>query len=216
MGQETLGRGNTGAHSGFCLAFDLQTRETKHNFRRTRLFVLFQYGRLLFLTVHLKKTYPLLHQIYERHLCKHLSPNKSKHFQQWMSWLLHRWRTQRNAIRHANCKTSESSKLWTHLALPSGSMSVGVSIYPHHKPTCRLVQAIASFVYNAQDVYSRRNSCGRPILRSRQLVWLGGGERRYDVNLCIYVRVFSLLLCWRVWCACIRLDLQSVKNTRWI
>jgi hypothetical protein len=55
MGQETLGRGNTGAHSGFCLAFDLQTRETKHNFRRTRLFVLFQYGRLLSLTVHLKK-----------------------------------------------------------------------------------------------------------------------------------------------------------------
>ena len=32
-------------------------------------------------------------------------PNKiTKHFQQWMSWLPQRWRTQRNAIRHANCK----------------------------------------------------------------------------------------------------------------
>ena len=28
----------------------------------------------------------------------------SKHFQQRMSWLPQRWRTQRNAIRHANCK----------------------------------------------------------------------------------------------------------------
>ena len=28
----------------------------------------------------------------------------SNHFQQRMSWLPQRWRTQRNAIRHANCK----------------------------------------------------------------------------------------------------------------
>ena len=27
-------------------------------------------------------------------------------FQQWMSWLPQRWRTQRNAIRSANCNTS--------------------------------------------------------------------------------------------------------------
>ena len=49
-----------------------------------------------------------------------ISPKQpmKKHFQQWMSWLPHRWRTQWNAIRHANCKISESSKLWTHLALP--------------------------------------------------------------------------------------------------
>ena len=48
-----------------------------------------------------------------------------------MSWLPHRWRTQWNAIRNANCNISESSNLWTHLALPSGSMSVGVSVHPH-------------------------------------------------------------------------------------
>ena len=30
--------------------------------------------------------------------------NEIKHFQQRMSWLPQRWRTQRNAIRHANCK----------------------------------------------------------------------------------------------------------------
>ena len=39
-------------------------------------------------------------------------------FQQWMSRLPQRWWTQRNAIRNANCTTSESSKLWTHIALP--------------------------------------------------------------------------------------------------
>ena len=26
-------------------------------------------------------------------------------FQQWISWLLHRWRTQRNAIRNVNCRS---------------------------------------------------------------------------------------------------------------
>ena len=30
----------------------------------------------------------------------------TNNFQQWMSWLPQRWRTQRNAIRNANCKTS--------------------------------------------------------------------------------------------------------------
>jgi len=34
-----------------------------------------------------------------------------------MSWLSQRWRTQRNAIRDANCRASESSNLWTHIAL---------------------------------------------------------------------------------------------------
>ena len=32
-------------------------------------------------------------------------------------------------------KSSESSKLWTQLALPSGSMSVRVSVHPHQKNT---------------------------------------------------------------------------------
>ena len=33
------------------------------------------------------------------------SKNKNhKHFQQRMSWLLYRWRTQRNVIRNANCR----------------------------------------------------------------------------------------------------------------
>ena len=41
----------------------------------------------------------------------------SIHFQQRMSWLPQRWRTQRNAIRNANRTTSESSNFWTHLAL---------------------------------------------------------------------------------------------------
>ena len=58
--------------------------------------------------------------------------NWNQHFQQRMSWLPQRWRTQRNAIRHANCKIRESSKFWTQLAPPlEGGMSVGVSVHPH-------------------------------------------------------------------------------------
>ena len=81
---------------------------------------------------------------------------------------------------------------------------------------CRLVQAIAFFAHNtAEDVHSRCNTCSRPILPPGQLVCLGGVERRYDVNkhhyLCPCLSVFTA---WRIWCAAIRLDLQSVKNTR--
>ena len=35
----------------------------------------------------------------------------SKHFQQRMSWLPQRWRTQRNAIRHANCRIQRVIKI---------------------------------------------------------------------------------------------------------
>ena len=46
-----------------------------------------------------------------------------------MSRLPHRWRTQQNAIRNANCRTRESSNLWTQVALVGNpaSMSVWVS-----------------------------------------------------------------------------------------
>ena len=47
-----------------------------------------------------------------------------------MSRLPHRWRTQQNAIRNANCRTRESSNLWTQVALAGNpaSMSVWVSV----------------------------------------------------------------------------------------
>ena len=51
-------------------------------------------------------------------------------FQQRISWLSHRWRTQRNAISNVNCRIRESSNLWTHIALfgiPK-SMLVWVSV----------------------------------------------------------------------------------------
>ena len=54
------------------------------------------------------------------------------HFQQRMSWFPQRWRTQRNAIRHANCRIQ-----WVIKSLNAtctsfrGSMSVGVSVYTH-------------------------------------------------------------------------------------
>ena len=47
-----------------------------------------------------------------------------------MSRFSQRWRTQRNAIRNANCRISESSNFWTQIALPGtpGSIPVSVSV----------------------------------------------------------------------------------------
>lgn len=55
----------------------------------------------------------------------------TKQFQQRMSRFLQRWRTQRNAIRNANCTISESSKLWTQLALPCGVCLLECLWIPH-------------------------------------------------------------------------------------
>ena len=46
------------------------------------------------------------------------SSNFKNNFWQRISWFSHRWRTQRIAISNVNCR-SESSNLWTHLALPA-------------------------------------------------------------------------------------------------
>ena len=58
----------------------------------------------------------------------------SYNLQRRISWLSQRWRTQRNAIRNANCRLSESSKFWTQVALPGfpGSMLVSVSVTLTH------------------------------------------------------------------------------------
>ena len=54
-------------------------------------------------------------------------------FQQWMSWLPHRWRTQRNAIRNANCDTLRVIQFSNAHCGPGipGSMHVGVSENPN-------------------------------------------------------------------------------------
>jgi hypothetical protein len=55
-------------------------------------------------------------------------------FQQWMSWLPHRWRTQRVAIRNANCETLWIIKTLNAHCAPGipGSMSVRVSVKLYH------------------------------------------------------------------------------------
>lgn len=60
----------------------------------------------------------------------------TKQFQQRMSRFLQRWRTQRNAIRNANCTISESSKLWTQLALPCGVCLLECLWIPHTLSSC--------------------------------------------------------------------------------
>lgn len=61
-------------------------------------------------------------------------------FQRWMSWFSQRWRTQRNAICNVNCRLSESSNLWTHIALP---ISVGsIPIWVFVNLTSRLIIVI--------------------------------------------------------------------------
>ena len=74
----------------------------------------------------------------------------TKHFQQWMSWLPYRWRTQRNAIRNANCKIQWVIKTLNTTCTSFGSMSIGVFVFPHHEYVSRrllmLSKGIAAYL----------------------------------------------------------------------
>ena len=48
-------------------------------------------------------------------------------FQQWMSWLPQRWRTQRNAIRNTNCKTSWIIKILNAHCAPRNCLGAYLS-----------------------------------------------------------------------------------------
>ena len=59
------------------------------------------------LTLVLKsKRYCATPRSFEVLCCVSLKKQMTYNFQRWMSWLPQRWRTQRNAIRNANCITS--------------------------------------------------------------------------------------------------------------
>jgi len=51
-----------------------------------------------------------------------------------MSWLSRRWRTQRNAIRHANCKIQRVIKSLNATCAAISSMFRGVFVHPHPPP----------------------------------------------------------------------------------
>ena len=55
----------------------------------------------------------------------------SNHFQQRMSWLPQRWRTQRNAIRHANCKIQWVIKTLNASCTSSEVCLLECLFYPH-------------------------------------------------------------------------------------
>jgi len=77
----------------------------------------------------------------------------SNHFQQRMSWLPQRWRTQRNAIRHANCKIQ-----WVIKTLNASCTSPEVCLleclfYPHQ----------FRFFGLGVDCHMHLKGCGLPI-----------------------------------------------------
>ena len=58
-----------------------------------------------------------------RNVCLQLTYN----FQQWMSWLAHRWRTLRTAIRNANCRIQWVIKILN--AYCTSGLVLGVCLY---------------------------------------------------------------------------------------
>jgi len=145
-----------------------------------------------------------------------------------------------------NAKSSESSKLWTQLALPSGSMSVGVSVYPHpprklfprggvgliaERPLgspCAVHPDVSpeSWLSSLEWVHLFRKQ--NPSKKNEPFVlfflllsWRKGDATwKSHPSRLIAHRLLGVFWAQKVWVApgtkSIRSDLQSVKNTRWI
>ena len=143
-----------------------------------------------------------------------------QHFQQRMSWLPQRWRTQRNAIRHANCKIQ-----WVIKTLNATCTSFG--------------EYVCSSVCSSPPKKHPRCSFGVDrLIRTRlwvecvQMEWMSNPFKLLKVMIIsprYYSQTFkftSLLLKFRMCLLKRRLtkspyqkswsDLESVKNTRWI
>ena len=137
----------------------------------------------------------------------------SNHFQQRMSWLPQRWRTQRNAIRHANCKiqwviktlnaTCTSSEVclleclfyphqmvcldssWRRLSLPSSSAQIRLRCKTQNEKHVACFVCLApSSATTIKHVWRKRL---RPSLSCRpDLVWL------WAVSLCNKQRPYGI------------------------
>jgi len=160
----------------------------------------------------------------------------SNHFQQRMSWLPQRWRTQRNAIRHANCKIQWVIKTLNASCTSSEVCLLECLFYPH--------QCFIVFDANVWRRLSRDISFPDTSRCKTELVY---DECTGTKSLCVWCQVVGLViftdrffphrLVWRNWNVIIMLwekcdngrmkfitlhphklesDLQSGKITRWI
>jgi len=92
-------------------------------------------------------------------------------------------------------KSSESSKLWTQLALPLGSMSVGVSVDPNPNTLVCLSVGLLSCLLVRRDGESWDEICNES-----QLTKCGGCIVVYMTTyrtLCSYSTFVSVLCLWR-------------------
>ena len=124
-------------------------------------------------------------------------------------------------------KSSESSKLWTHLALPSGSMPVGVFVHPH-----TIIRLKNVYLLHGFWSWSLLNS---PILQDVCIIVIYNyNTKNCDIASSVITKrndttsvkipkqfLHSTYLSWNktvvlMWLLQIRSDLQSDKNTRWI
>ena len=127
-----------------------------------------------------------------------------KHFQQRMSWLPYRWRTQRNAIRNANCKIQ-----WVIKTLNAACTSLGeyvcwsVCLSPPH-PNLSLISVVLGVVVGFNWSFTRwivclddnKQSNNRSF--SNSLVFILGEGR--DVVVLIYFQKSRFFLSKSVAC----------------
>jgi len=122
----------------------------------------------------------------------------SNHFQQRMSWLPQRWRTQRNAIRHANCKIQWVIKTLNASCTSSEVCLLECLFYPH--------QCFIVFDANVWRRLSRDISFPDTSRCKTELVY---DECTGTKSLCVWCQVVGLViftdrffphrLVWRNW-----------------
>ena len=87
--------------------------------------------------------------------------NNDSHFQQWMSWLPQRWRTQRNAIRNANCNIQWVIKTLNATCTASAVCLLECLFIPTTKPRV-FVKAALSVSYPVGERHQLRWKYGFP------------------------------------------------------
>lgn len=132
----------------------------------------------------------------------------TKQFQQRMSRFLQRWRTQRNAIRNANCTISESSKLWTQLALPCGVCLLECLWIPHTLSSCHgstsrrtLALLLARMVVRSSRVWF--------AIKSEAVRWVDGEAWVSSLRVCAGPRASASQMLWQRSSLCVQLPFET-------
>jgi hypothetical protein len=81
----------------------------------------------------------------------------------WISWFSHRWRTQRNAICHANCRIQ-----WIIESL-NANCGLGIAPRPRFREYRFLLQGICSFFLRRIDRAGPKSEC--LVVNERRVTW---------------------------------------------